>query len=168
MMKSEDWSLQEKKQKLFFPVFVDLTEKTILVAGGGAVATRRIRTLLPFVQRITAIAPEFSEELEELAAREKTLALLQRPIEDRDLEQLKPDLVLAATSQPERNAELQQLCRKKGIPVNVSTDQKLCDFQFPSVLMEDGAVIGINASGRDHRKVRSLRERIEAFLRRNA
>ena len=36
------------KNKRYFPMFIDLSDKKIVVVGGGNIATRRIRTLLQF------------------------------------------------------------------------------------------------------------------------
>ncbi len=45
------------KTKRFFPMFVDLSDKKIVVVGGGNIATRRVKTLLQFTRNITAVAP---------------------------------------------------------------------------------------------------------------
>ena len=42
------------KNKRYFPMFIDLSDKKIVVVGGGNIATRRIRTLLQFTRNITA------------------------------------------------------------------------------------------------------------------
>ena len=44
-------------------MFIDLTDKKILVAGGGTIALRRVRTLVKFGADIHVIAPELCEEL---------------------------------------------------------------------------------------------------------
>ena len=54
------------KNSAFFPLFVDISEKKIVVIGGGAIATRRVKTLLPFEPQIVVVAPEVTGELEEL------------------------------------------------------------------------------------------------------
>ena len=54
------------KNKRFFPIFVDLSDKKIVVVGGGNIATRRIKTLLQFTRNITAVAPKTTMELHEL------------------------------------------------------------------------------------------------------
>lgn len=54
------------KNKRYFPMFIDLSDKKIVVVGGGNIATRRIRTLLQFTRNITAIAPKSTMELQEL------------------------------------------------------------------------------------------------------
>ena len=59
------------KNSAFFPLFVDISEKKIVVIGGGAIATRRVKTLLSFEPQIVVVAPEVTGELEELEKEEK-------------------------------------------------------------------------------------------------
>ena len=59
------------KNNAFFPLFVDISEKKIVVIGGGAIATRRVKTLLPFAPQIVVVAPEVTGELEELENEKK-------------------------------------------------------------------------------------------------
>ena len=54
-------------EKLFFPLFFDLSEKTVLVAGGGPIAERRVKALLPFAGHIIVTAPECTDALARLA-----------------------------------------------------------------------------------------------------
>ena len=41
------------KNKRYFPLFVDLSDKNVVVVGGGEIATRRIKTLLYFTRNVT-------------------------------------------------------------------------------------------------------------------
>ena len=54
------------KTKKYFPLFMDLNSKKVMVVGGGTIAERRIRTLLDFVEEIWVIAPEISDGIREL------------------------------------------------------------------------------------------------------
>ncbi len=146
---------------MFFPLYVDLSKKNILVVGGGAIATRRIKILLQFAGEITVVAPEITEEVQALRKQEK-LCVKRRYFEEKDLDG--KDLVLAATDKQDVNAQIAALCRERQIPVNVSTDQTLCDFQFPSVVIRDDVVIGINASGKQHGRVKETRQAVEEAL----
>ena len=47
------------KNSAFFPLFVDISEKKIVVIGGGAIATRRVKTLLSFEPQIVVVAPHW-------------------------------------------------------------------------------------------------------------
>ena len=50
----------------YFPLFVDIRGKDVLVAGGGAVAARRVESLLSFGARVTVVAPEIDGKIETL------------------------------------------------------------------------------------------------------
>ena len=50
----------------YFPMFVDISEKQVLVIGGGRIAARRVRTLLRFTGHIVVAAPEIGEEMRAL------------------------------------------------------------------------------------------------------
>ncbi len=139
-------------------MFVDLREKKAVVIGAGKIATRRIRTLTQFCNDITVIAPEATGEVEKLAT-EGQITLVSKPYDRDDL--YGADLVLAATDDPKLNDEIHSVCKCLGILVNVCSDQRKCDFQFPGIVKDEEIVIGINAAGTDHHKVKKLRECIE-------
>ncbi|MDO4323654.1 MAG: bifunctional precorrin-2 dehydrogenase/sirohydrochlorin ferrochelatase [Lachnospiraceae bacterium] len=146
---------------MFFPLFVDLSGKEILVVGAGTIASRRIRTLCDFSKKITVIAPEVTPEVRELAELRR-VKLQRRRFEMTDLEG--KDMVLAATDDDGLNQAIAEKCRALGIPVNSSSNQALCDFQFPSVVQDGDVVIGLNASGKNHRLVKETRKKVEQCL----
>lgn len=146
---------------MFFPLFVDIGQKNILVVGAGTIATRRVAVLCRFASRITVVAPEISDALVRLA-QEDVVTICRRRFEVSDLDHA--ELVFAATDDAKLNQEIAVWCRERRIPVNVSSDAGLCDFQFPSVVCAGSAVIGINASGTNHRLVKETRKKIEQCM----
>lgn len=151
------------REELYFPLFVDLTKKSIIVVGAGKIAARRVKSLLPFVGAMKVIAPEVSSEITETAASsEGTLVIEQRPFAPSDLDGA--DMVLAVTNDKELNTRIGALCKEKKILVNVSHEKELCDFYFPGVVQKENVVIGITASGKDHSKARKVTEQIRAMM----
>ena len=148
-------------ERQYFPLFVDISEKEILFVGGGKIAARRINALAPFIQRITIVAPEADGSILGLT-EDGEVSWIMREFEDEDLED--KNIVFAATDNAELNERIAQMCRKKGIPVNVSSDKNLCDFYFPGIVRQGDTVIGITASGKDHAKAKRVRERIQEIL----
>ena len=51
----------------YFPLFLDLSGKTVLIVGGGPVAARKARVLLDYGPRVLVCAPRFVPQLEELS-----------------------------------------------------------------------------------------------------
>lgn len=148
-------------KKPYFPMFIDLTEKKVVVAGAGTIAKRRIRSLLNFTNHLTVIAPEVNKELKSLEA-EGLLTILKRKCEMEDF--YSADLVIAATNDAQINNAIYDTCRKQGILVNVCSDKQKCDFYFPGIAMKDQVVVGITASGKDHKRAKALVEQIWSIL----
>ena len=53
----------------FFPVFIDLSQKKLIVFGAGRIARRRITTLSQFTPQLTVIAPDCLPEVHDVNNR---------------------------------------------------------------------------------------------------
>ncbi len=147
----------------YFPLFMNLSGQKIVTVGGGRIALRRIKTLLPFGAEICVIAPRLCGELEKICReRADAVQVLRRTYRPEDVKNA--DLVLAATDSREVNRMIGQECREKGILVNVADDHTLCDFYFPSVVMTEDTVIGISSGGASPGKTKQMRRDIENLL----
>ena len=149
------------KNKRFFPMFVDLSDKKIVVVGGGNIATRRIKTLLQFTRNIKAVAPKTPMELHELG-KAGFVNLINRPVKRSDFTMA--FMVIAATNDWKLNDEIYRVCKEEGIYVNVADDKSKCDFYFPGIYMQDEVVVGITASGLNHKKARKVRVAIQEAM----
>ncbi len=145
----------------FFPLFVDLSAKKLLVVGGGKIARRRIRVLSDFTPRLTVIAPELDPMLVPLE-REGRLIVLRRRYAPGDSEGAA--LVFAATNDSAVNAAVAAECRHLGIPVNVSSDRGLSDFYFPGIARRDNVVIGVTASGENHAQAKQVTDQVRLWM----
>lgn len=146
----------------YFPLFINLKEREIVVFGGGAIATRRVKSLLPYGAKIRVAAPEISEELQELAKEKDNLTLEYRKYKPSELQ--KPDFVLAATDDERVNTIIFRECRHKGIMVNVSSDKEMCDFFFPGAVQQGDITVGVTANGKNHKKAAEVTKQIRKLL----
>lgn len=150
----------------YFPMFIDIEGKHILVVGAGKIALRRVQTLLQFRARIKVIAREIPKEQKEafhLLVSEGKIVLEEKAFEESDLTEAL-FLVLAATNVKKLNHEICMLCRKRKILANTATDRTDCDFYFPAVAVQEELVVGITGDGSDHRKVAETAARIRKVL----
>ena len=132
----------------YFPMFIDIEGKHILVVGAGKIALRRVQTLLQFRARIKVIAKEIPKEQKEafhLLVSEGKIVLEEKAFEESDLTEAL-FLVLAATNVKKLNHEICMLCRKRKILANTATDRTDC------------------GDGSDHRKVAETAARIRKVL----
>lgn len=149
------------KTKRYFPMFVDLSDKNIVVVGGGNIATRRVKTLLQFTRKVTAVAPVMTADLQELG-KAGLVNVIPRSVKRSDLTMAY--MVIAATNDHKLNDEIYRVCKEEGIYVNIADDKDKCDFYFPGIFMQDELVVGITASGLDHKKARKVRLAIEQAM----
>lgn len=142
----------------YFPFFIDLDQKPGLVVGGGPVAARKIRTLLPYGPRLTVCAPSVLPELEPLPG----LTVRKEPFSPKLLEGA--FFVIAATDDRELNGRIAGLCRARNIPVNVADPGTESTFFFPSVVQRGPMTIGISTGGTSPTAAHVLKEQIEELL----
>ena len=136
-------------KKPYFPLFVDLNEKQIVVVGAGTIAKRRIRTLVSFTNHLTVIAPEVNRELLDMEKAEDIYDA---------------DYVIAATNDHQINSDIYSACKCMGITVNVCSDKTKCDFYFPGIVQNGNVVVGVTASGSDHKEARKTVEKIRSIF----
>lgn len=149
------------KRKPYFPMFVDLSNKKVVVVGAGTIAKRRIRSLLDFTNHLVVVAPEVNRELKDLEESGR-LIILKKKYDREDL--YGADLVIAATNDTQTNNDIYSVCKCMGITVNVCSDKNKCDFYFPGIARKDQIVVGVTASGADHKKAKTVIERIREIL----
>lgn len=143
----------------YFPMFVDLKDQIVLIAGGGKVALRKLQKLAPFGPSPTVIAPDILPELAALAG----VKLCRRAFRPSDLRP-RPALVIAATDDREVNRRIFELCRKRRIPVNVADDPALCSFVFPALIQEGDFSAGITTGGASPAASAYFKEQLSELL----
>ena len=143
---------------LYFPLFMDLSEKNVLFVGAGRVNTGRIKTMLDFAGSITVVSPEADASIKALDD-EGRIILRRRRFDERDLDGM--DIVITSTGHAGTDVRIAGMCRRRGILVNAASDKTLCDFYFPGIARKDPLVVGVTASGEDH----SLAAKASAYFR---
>lgn len=145
----------------YYPVFLDLAGRKCVVVGGGAVALRKVRTLLEHGAEVLVISPELGAELGKLVAGGRIRAL-SRDYRRGDLRGV--FLAIAATDSVEVNREVAQEARAGGVLVNVVDDAADSDFIVPSYLRRGDVTLAVSTSGRSPALARRLKTKFEAEL----
>ena len=126
------------KTSNLFSIELNLEGKNVLVVGGGRIAYRKVKTLLPTGARITVVAPQFDPEFETLAGTSgqsalnnqvTSLVLINRPYEPLDLRGI--FMVFICTDQPAVNAQVSNDARARRILVNNACDYLDGDLSCP-------------------------------------
>ena len=139
----------------YFPLFVDLTGKHVLVVGGGTVALRKVEKLLPFGPQVTVVAPQLHPQLREYP----DIRVRQEPFAPWMLQDT--FLVIAASDDRDVNREVSRLCQERNLPVNAVDDRDACTFLFPALVQKGPLTVGISTGGASPAAAAWLRQRIQ-------
>lgn len=118
---------------------------SVLVAGGGAVAARKITLLLDAGAFIRVVAPEISPEVGRLAA---SGAIIVRTGCYKMCDLQDAFLVIAATDDPETNTKIAEDARHRRILVAVASVPESGNCSFPALLHRGDLEITVSTNGK--------------------
>lgn len=142
----------------YFPMFVNLEAKKIIVVGGGRDALKKINSLLYFGGRIAVVAPHICDEIKRINGIHICEENLSLDILDN------ADIVIAAARKPEVNSKIGRYCNEKNILVNVAGDTKLSSFLLPGVVVRDDLVLGITTGGNSSHVSKQVKNMLEKMM----
>jgi len=142
----------------YYPINLDLEDRPCLVVGGGAVGTRKVKTLLDCAARVTVVSPQCSATLSALAGTRR-LTLQRRGYRRSDLDGV--HLVFAAASDPAVNRRVKSDAREAGVLCNLAQRPQDGDFILPSLVRQGDLVLSISTSGASPALAKHLRQRLE-------
>jgi uroporphyrin-III C-methyltransferase/precorrin-2 dehydrogenase/sirohydrochlorin ferrochelatase len=145
----------------YFPAFLNLQSRPVLIIGAGEIALRKIRLLLPTGARIRVVAQTLHADVQALAD-EGRIAALGATFEEAQL--LGCALVIAATDDHALNQRVAEAAKVQNIPVNVVDDAELSSFITPAIINRAPVQIAISTGGSGPVLARRLREKLETIL----
>ena len=143
----------------FFPLFLDIDGRDVLVVGGEAAAERKALVLAGCGARVTVVAADPGDGL---TAAEGRLRLLRRPFRPGDVGG--KALVVSASSDADLDAAVAAAARDRDVPVNVVDRPALCTFVWPAIIDREPLTVAVSSGGAAPLLARSVRSRIEALL----
>jgi siroheme synthase-like protein len=153
-MKSHDSS---EGAKCWYPIFLDLKDRRVLVVGAGRVALRKTLGLLEAGARVTVVAPEHLPEFERLRVR-----LVERAFRESDL--AGAALVFAATDDRRTNHRIAVAAKGRGLFANIADSAAECGFLVPARVARGRVQVAVSTGGTNPRLSAELRRKLEATL----
>jgi len=142
---------------IYYPAFLNLKGKRVLLFGGGRVALRKARALRAAGAELIAISRDFSKAFLQFAKR-RHVQLRRGQTIPRSLHSAQ--LVIAATSHHALNRQVYERCRKDRVLVNVVDDPEHSTFIVPSVLRRGAFQIAITTGGASPLLAKLLRQKL--------
>ena len=173
------------KTSNLFSIELNLEGRNVLVVGGGSIALRKVKTLLPTGARITVVAPQFDPEFEFLRRKNEasplqtkderisqendssevyfgsSIVLKNRPYETLDLRGI--FMVFICTDQPAVNAQVSNDARARRILVNNACDYLDGDFIVPARMdFGENIAVTVSTQGRAPSLAKKLKQKIQS------
>ncbi len=145
----------------YYPVFLDLAGKTVVVIGGGNIAHQKMENLIKVGANVTVVSPDLNEPMAALKA-EGRFRHIQREYQPGDLEGY--TLAFVATDDRAVNSTVADEGKARGVWVNAVDDPPYCDFIMPGIVQRGDLVIAVSTSGRSPAMARKMREELTDFL----
>ncbi len=144
-----------------FPMFLTMTGRQVIIAGGGEAAAQKARLLARTTAQIVLVAETLDPELAGLVASGRACHLT----DPATAEWAGAALVFIATGDADSDTALHALAKARGAAiVNVVDRPALCDAFTPAIVDRDPVVVAIGTEGTAPVLGRSIRARIETLL----
>jgi len=141
---------------------LDLAGKRVLVAGAGAVATRRIRRFLTAGANVRVVAPAASDDIQRQASH-GDLTWEAKPIEASDLDDAW--LVLAATDDAELNDRIADWASERRVWCIDASDAGKGSARQAAMSTHGDVTVGVvSLDAPDPQRIRAVRDALAEFI----
>jgi precorrin-2 dehydrogenase/sirohydrochlorin ferrochelatase len=142
----------------YLPIFIDVSERTCIVIGGGEIAERKARSLIEAGANVVVISPDIISGLAVMndAGEVRHLARAYRPGDLADAW-----LAFDATGDDATTIAVVAEARERGVPLNVADEPERCTFIAPSVLRRGSLQLAVATGGASPALARRIREELE-------
>ncbi len=138
----------------YYPIYLDMEGRNVLVVGGGYVALQKIKGLLESGANVKVVAKQLiAQEIKEL-----NIDLEIRDYIEEDL--LNISIVVAATNSNEVNRMIKNHSKKHNVLVNAVDDKENCDFILGAVLRKGDITITVSTAGKSPIVAKKIRDKV--------
>src|SRR5207247_7385134 len=128
----------------YYPVFLDIAGKPVIVIGGGNIAHQKVVGLLKASAELTVVSPDLNQEMASLAAGGR-FRHVERDYEPGDLEGYL--LAFVATDDRSVNATVAAEGKERRVWVNAVDDPPYCDFIMPGIAQQGNLIVAVSKIG---------------------
>ncbi|MBP6281093.1 MAG: bifunctional precorrin-2 dehydrogenase/sirohydrochlorin ferrochelatase [Leptotrichiaceae bacterium] len=150
---------------MFFPLYIDLRNKEVLIVGGGKLSSRKANKLVEYGANLTIYSEKIIEEkLYEIENSKFILENLENSEEKIEKVVKKYFLVIAATDDLELNDKIAHICMKNNILINNVSSKTEMNAIFGAIVKNDEFHVAISTYGKSCKRSKALKSRIEKVI----
>ena len=141
----------------YYPVFIDVTERTCVVIGGGTIGQEKVEKLLESDAEVLVISPVVNQKVRDMADAGQ-VTWEQREYKPGDL--AGAFIAIAATDDNTVNRQIAAEAQERNVLLNVVDVTHLCTFIAPSVARRGEVTIATSTGGASPALARTFREKL--------
>lgn len=145
----------------YYPVFLDIAGKPVVVIGGGEIALRKVEGLLDAGAAVTVVSPSLHPDLQTLVDQGR-VAYIPREYRPGDLDGF--FLAFVGTDDRAVNSLVAREGKERRVWINAIDDPSNCDFIMPGIVRRGDLIVAVSTSGASPAMARKMREELEDFL----
>lgn len=126
----------------FLPISINITNRKILIIGGGKVGFHKATILNRYTDKATIVSPQFHEGFKDLP-----FDLIEKEYEPNDLDGV--FLVYVCTENEKLNAQIKTDAEQRGVLASVCDNPPLCDFISPAIYKKENVTIAVSSNARN-------------------
>lgn len=154
--------MAQSDYQTLYPTFLKLTGRSVLLIGGGTVATAKLGPLVAAGARVTVVAPEIDDRI--LAAAELSpIRIVRRAFTVDDFETAAAWFVVSAAT-PAVNAAVAEAAERRRVFVIAVDDLKTATAYGAGTFRRAGVTVAVSTEGRAPALAGLLREGLEALV----
>ena len=138
----------------YYPIFLNVRDRSCLVVGGGRVGARKAGTLVSAGAKVTVVSPCFCGRLADMQGIFKE----KRVFHPRDLAGM--FLVFAATSDARVNRQVLKHARAARVWCNSADEPDQGDFILPAVMNQGDLICAVSTCGASPALARKIRNEL--------
>lgn len=141
----------------YFPIHINIEYKTVVIVGGGHVATQKVASLIPAKANIVVVSPTLDDSLFPLVEAGE-ITWREKEFEPRDLDDA--SLIIAATNDTSVNEAVQEAAQHWQL-INRADAQAESDFITPATVRRGPLVLTVSTSGASPALARKIKADLE-------
>lgn len=142
------------------PLHISLEKKKVVIAGGGSIALRRLKTVLSEGADITLVSPDVEPEIKQMADN-RSIKWISRTIEKGDY--LDAFLIIAATDNAAVNKEIAQTASPFQL-VNCASHAELGNVYMPKIVKRGHVTVSVSTNGASPKHTKELAGKVDKLI----
>ncbi len=144
----------------YYPVFMDIKDKSCLVVGGGSVGLRKAATLQKCGAKVKVISRQFSNKFNNIQT--VSINFKKKEYEKKDIKGM--FFIFAATDNHDLNQTIKNDAARLNILCNIADSPDQSDFILPSIVDRGDLVLAVSTSGSSPAMAKKIRQELEHFF----